>query len=281
MRRALVLLSVVVLGLLATSPVASAAEASILKPEFKLRADGFLVGLKVESDSRHVVLTLLRHGQIAYYEATAQITEDSVKAHFGRFGDLDYTFTPAAGKRPRCGGARGLREGTFRGTFDFTGENGYVKFEADHAHGTFEVVRSSECERARVDAGKGKEDEVTLTATTGRRPPVDYLLVFTLKTNKGPRLFLNGFRAEKREGMLIERGAQVITRPGALQWDPKAGTARLNPPAPFQGSAEFRRRPHGKPIWRGSLRVPLLGGGTLHLAGGRFKASLGTGSIIG
>jgi len=80
--------------------------------------------------------------------------------------------------------------------------------------------------------------------------------------------------------MLVERGVQVMTRPGALRWDLAAGTAGLTPPAPFQGSAEFRRRPHGRSIWRGSLRVPLLGGRPIHLTGGRFKASLGASSIL-
>jgi hypothetical protein len=131
-----------------------------------------------------------------------------------------------------------------------------------------------------VLSSRKREDEVTLAATTKGKRRVDCVLAFTLDTNKGPRLFLNGLRSEKREGMVIARGAQTITHVSALRWDFKAGTARLNPPAPFQGDAEFRRRPHGSPIWRGSLRVPLLGSGTLHLTGERFRASFGRGSIV-
>lgn len=291
MRRALVLIPVILVSLLAASPTVRAGEPSILKPEFTLHADGFLVRLKAETDSAHVVLTLFHHGQTAYYETAAQISEDSVKARFGRFGELDYTFTPGPGGRPKCEGGDGTSEGTFRGTFDFTGENGYVKFEAGHAHGSFEAFPTAGCEEPDptpaspkfTPAPRGRSkggDEVTLVASRGDKRRTDYFLAFTGDTKKGRRLLLNGFRAEKREGMLVERGVQVVTGAGDLKWDRAAGIARLTPPVPFQGKAEFRRRPHGKSIWRGSLRVPLLGGRPIHLVGGRFKASLGAGSIL-
>jgi len=295
MRRPLLLVPVILALLLATGPAASAGEPPIRKAEFQLRADGFLVTLKTESSSEKVVLSLYRGGQVAIYEAPAEITADSVKVRFGRLGELDYTFTPAGGKRPKCKGADGTTEGTFKGTFDFTGENDYVTIEADHAHGSFEVFPVEGCKeppsrttpptRARrtSPAGEGGgegEHEVTLAATTGGKRRVDYLLAFTLPTKKGTGLFINGFRAERREGMLIERGVQVQARLGALRWDRATGIAHLDPPAPFRGSAEFRHRPHGRSIWRGSLRIPLLGGRPLRLTGGRFKASINSGSII-
>lgn len=287
MRRALVLISVLAAALLGTGSTAAwAGEGPILKPEFKLRADGFIVQLKTESDSRHVVLTLWRHGLSAIYETAAQITEDSVTAHFGRLGDLDYTFTPATDSDPHCAGGIADPEGTFRGSFDFTGENGYVQIEADHAHGRFEVFPAAACAKAQAllrrkpAKSSGPAKEVTLTAVVGNRHRGEALLAFTLPAKKGTHLYLSGFRLEEREGMLVERGATIITRPRALKWDPQLNTARLDPPAPFKGSAEFVRRAHGKSTWLGSLRVPLLGGGTLHLAGGRFKTTFDEGSIL-
>ena len=122
---------------------------------------------------------------------------------------------------------------------------------------------------------------MTLLATDEGKRDTDLLLGFTAHTRKGRRLLLDGSRTEKSEGMLVERGVEVLARPGALAWDRAAGIAHLTPPAPFQGSAEFRRRPHGRPIWRGSLRMPLLGGGTVRLTGRRFKATLGPGSSLG
>jgi hypothetical protein len=236
MRRALVLISVFVAALLGTGLTSAwAGEPPMLKPEFRFHADGFLVQLKTESDSAHVVLTIYRHGLIAYYEAAAQITEDSVKAHFGHFGDLDYTFTAAAaaGKEGECAGARSNPEGTFRGSFEFTGENEFVKFEADRAHGSFEVFPSSGCGKSRALLRRKGEDEVTLAATTKGKRRVDYVLAFTLDTNKGPRLFLNGLRSEKREGMVIARspGDHPCGRPslGLQGWDGSAESARAFP----------------------------------------------------
>lgn len=296
MRRALLVPAVLAL-LLAASPAASAVEPSIREPEFTLHADGFLVRLKSETGAK-VVLTLYRHGQTAYYETPARITEDSVEARFGRFGELDYTFTPAAGKDPRCKGADGTSEGTFQGTFDFTGENHYVTIEADRAHGSFELFPTAGCaeppagparttrSRRAHPAGQGDrgqaeaKGEVTLQAAAGGRRRADYLLAFTLPTKRGTKLLVNGFRAEKREGMLVERGAQTAAPPSALRWDRAAGIARLTPPAPFRGGAELRRRPGGRPIWRGSLTVPILGGRPIRLTGARFKASIGSGSLV-
>lgn len=287
MRHVLALVLACIVGLLAASPASAAAEAPIRDPEFTLRADGFLVTLRGEAESARVMLTFYRHGQMSYYETAAQITEDSVKARFGRFGELDYTFTPRADKRPKCKGADGRIEGTFRGTFDFTGEDHYVSIDADHAHGSFELFPAAGCKgppAARVTedfagaarAGKGG---VTLTAAAGGRGRGTYLLAFTLPTKKGPRVFIKGFRAERLEGMVIERGVEVVARPGALDWDRAAGIARLTPPAPFRGNAELRRRPHSRSIWRGSLRIPVLGGQPIGLTGGRFRASIGSGSI--
>jgi hypothetical protein len=281
MRRALVLISVLAAALLGTaSTVAAAGERPLLKPEFELRADGFLVQLKTEPDSSRVFLSLGRHGLIAYYDTAARITEDSITAHFGRLGDLEYTFTPTPGGSPHCAGRAAAPEGTFRGSFDFTGENGYVQIEADHARGSFASFPAAACEKAQALRRRKPAKDVTLTASVGNKQRGEYLLAFTLQSKRGPRLFINGFRAERREGMQIERGAQLITGPGALRWDSRLETAHLDPPAPFRGSADFSQRPGKKPSWTGSLRTPLLGGGTLHLAGGRFKVELGHGSLI-
>jgi hypothetical protein len=295
MRRPLLVLLLVLAAIPATA--ASAAESPIRRPEFTLHADGFLVRLRSETDSSKVVLTLYRHGQTAYYETTARITEDSVEARFGKLGELDYTFAPAAGKEPRCKGADGTREGTFQGTFDFTGENRYVTIDADRAHGSFELFPAAGCEeqsagqaratpsrraRSAGPGGRGQAEakgEVTLQAAAGGRRRADYLLAFTMATKRGVKLFINGFRAEKLEGMLVERGVQTAAPPSALRWDRAAGVARLTPPAPFRGSAELRRRPHGRPIWRGSLTVPILGGSPVRLTGRRFRASIGPGSL--
>jgi hypothetical protein len=304
MRRLLLLVPAILAFLLAASPAASAAEAPIRDAEFKLSAGGFQIGLKAEAEGEKATLSLFRHGQVAIYQVPAEVTENTVKAKFGKFGELDYTFTPAVGKNPECKGADGTTEGTFTGNFDFTGENHYVSFEADHAHGTFEIFPTEGCEEpsksfkppigtpgatkpgsngskdAKPDAGNS-EDQATLGVASRGKRFVSYLLVSPLVTKDGgTRIFFYAFRAEKLKGMLVERGAEVAAGLGAFRWDLDAGTAHVEPPAPFTGSADFERRPHGNPIWRGSLGVPVLGGKRMRLTGPGFRASLGSGTLL-
>jgi hypothetical protein len=304
MRRLLLLVPAVLALLLAASPAALAAEGPIHGAEFKLKADGFQIEVKAGSENEKVTLSLFRHGQVAIYQAPAKITENTVQAKIGDFGELDYTFTPGVGKSPECKGADGTTEGTFTGTFDFTGENHYVSFEVGQAHGTFELFPLEACEGSPKSskpstvespvgpaalisskggaAGAGKsEDKATLIATTGGKRLVSYLLASPLVTKGGAKIFFFAMRAEKLKGLLVERGAEVAAGLGAFRWNLDAGTAHVAPPAPFTGSAEFKRRPHGKPIWRGSLSVPVLGGKPMHLTGPGFHANLGSGTLLG
>jgi hypothetical protein len=292
-RRAVLILVASLAALLAAVPVAPAAEAPIREASFELHADGFLVGVKNEVGEEKVVLTLDRHGQVAYYEAPAEIGDDTMKARFGQFGELDYEFTPGPKTKPCVG----PREGTFRGTFDFTGENGYVQIEADHVHGSFEGGPVKGCKESpgppippptivhasgsRVTAvTRLANDEATLAASDSRRPPLHSLLVFDIATKKGTRTYFYGFQDERLEGMLIARGAEVPAPASTFRFDLDAGTARVDPPAPFRGSATFTRRPGARAVWRGSLTVPVLGEGRVRLAGPAFTARLDAGSPI-
>lgn len=83
-------------------------------------------------------MILYRDSQVAYYAAPAKVTADQVTARFGSLGELDYHFAPKRNGHIDCTGAE-EGEAVFEGTFDFTGENGYVQIEADHAEGSFQV----------------------------------------------------------------------------------------------------------------------------------------------
>jgi hypothetical protein len=88
------------------------------------------------------------------------------------------------------------------------------------------------------------------------------------------------FEQEKREGMTIARGAEAVGAGRDFTWDFQAGTARIEPPAPFTGTATFLQRAGGRSSWRGSLRAPLLGGRPFRLAGPPFRAKLIKGSPL-
>ena len=288
--RALALLAAFAAGVLCiASPAKAAPGRSLIEAKFELHQQGFKVIVETEAGEEKVVLNLYRHGQVAAYETPATFGEDSLQAHFGRFGELDYAFDPD----PVSSDCRGLGKGTFRGSFDFTGENDFVHFEADRARGTF-ITTSSSCkeapgkplpsphfEAAAATLGRAAapEEEVTLAARS-RRSPFRFLLVFTAEYKGHPQAFFNAFREEKLEGMLIARGVQTSAGLDSFHWDLDAGTARLDPPAPLLGSAVLRPRRHGPPVWTGSLRAPVLGGKPIRLAGPGIVAQLDAGSPI-
>lgn len=286
MRRAVHILVASLAAPLVLSPVASAAEAPIRDVKFELHEGGFLVAVKSEIAEEKVVLTLYRHSEVAMYETSAEFTDTTVKARFGQLGELDYAFTPAS----RSGSCSGLADGTYEGTFTFTGENEYVKFDADRAHGTFLGSPRKGCKEARrapasrpagSEAKRGAvDDEASLLAHSSLPLPARSLVVFESVVKGRPRVFFSAFEEEKAEGMLIARGAQAAGSRRDFTWNLKAGTARIDPPAPFTGSATFKRRPGGHPVWRGSLRAPMLGGQPFRLTGGDFQAQLIKGSLL-
>ena len=287
MMRAVLILAASVAALLVPSSVASAAEVPLHEAKFELREDGFLVTLKSEIGEEKVVLTLDRHGEVAYYETDAELTDDTVKARFGGLGELDYTFTPTE----RAGPCSEFADGTFEGTFTFTGENEYVKFEADRARGSLLGPLRKGCKGARqaraavtgTAAKTGRdaaEDVASLLVHSGRPLPIRSMLVFEVEENHRRHVLFSAFETEKEDGMLIARGAQAVAPRRDFSWNLEAGTAHIAPPAPFTGRATFKRRPGARPVWRGSLRAPMLGGQPFRLAGGDLRAQLIEGSPL-
>ncbi len=288
MRRALVLIATTLAAFLAASPAASAAEGWTGLVKFNLRAGGFRVSAQSEVDHEKakLLLSLYRHGEVAIYEAPAEIDGEHVKARFGSLGELDYTFVPSGHPGPCVESFKG----TYQGTFHFTGENDFVSFEAGQAPGTYRGPpkdcagagprRSSAAPRPAVAEDEGPDaDEATLTATSGHKLPADVLLAVRYEDESGrPRVFCSAYHEEREEGMLIARGAQVAAAPRSFTYDLDTGTARVAPPAPFTGSATFKRLSGKRTAWRGSLRMPVLGEQPRRLTGSAFTARLSEGS---
>jgi hypothetical protein len=284
-RLAFICLSVA--ALLAVGPSASAEGAPVRQFEFKLREDGFKVTVKDDPGEEKVLMTLFRDGEVAYYETPAEVGEDSVRARFGQLGELDYTFTPA----PRARSCGKPTRGTFEGTFNFTGENEYVKFAVAKALGRFDGPATDGCEEAgrrpaafRARGGgpktEGADDEATLGAHTRLPLPARSLLVFEFVRKGRSMVAFDAFQQEKKEGMRVARGAAAVGPRSTFIWNLEAGTAHLDPPAPFTGTATYKRRPKGRPVWRGSLAAPVPGGAPIRLTGDEFVVQLIKGSIV-
>ncbi len=285
MRRALVLTGVLCAGLLvAVSALAAGAGREVERElAFGLDAEGFTVRVFVSNNDGDVNATMIvnRGPQVAYYSTPAEVTAERVTARFGGLGELDYRFAPKRKGSVDCNGAE-EGEAVFEGTFDFTGENGYVHIEADRAEGSFQIYpEPKSCPQKRfarrvVPYHPSYSDEgATLQASAGSRAKRRMREVNVFDPGRrGPhKVALFATLAEEREGMTVARGVQLTAGSGAFRWNLEKGTATLRPPAPFSGSATFTRHGHdGHGTWKGSLGMPILGGEPVELAGSEFRA---------
>jgi hypothetical protein len=285
MRRALVLAGVFCAGLLVAVPVLAAGAGREVERElaFALDVEGFSVDVFVSNNDGDVDATMIlsRGPQVAYYIAPAKVTAERVTARFGTLGELDYRFASKSNGSIDCSGAE-EGEAVFEGTFDFTGENGYVHIEAAHAEGSFQIYpEPKSCQQKRVARRavpyhpSYSNEGATLQSRAGSpaKGRIREVSVFD-EGQRGPhKVFVFATLAERREGLTVARGVQLTAGSGAFRWNLEKGTATLRPPAPFTGSATFTRRGHhGHGTWKGSLGMPILGGEPVELAGGRFRA---------
>ncbi len=285
MRRALVLLGVLFAGLLgAVAALAAGAEREVERElTIVLDIEGFAGGVFVSNNDGDVnaVLILFRGAQVAYYSTPAVVTAERVTARFGGLGELDYRFAPKRNGRVDCSGSE-EGEAVFEGSFDFTGENGYVHIEADHAEGSFQVYpEPKNCTPKRLARQVASyhpsysDEGATLQATDISRAEgtAREVIVFDDGRHGPHKVAIDAFLSEKREGMGVARGVQLTAGSSAFRWNLKKGTATLRPPAPFTGSATFTRHGHdGHGTWRGSLGMPILGGEPVELTGREFRA---------
>lgn len=269
MRRALVLVSVfaaALLGLgLAISGGPDAASGYYEEQEdviFGLEVEGFTVSVFAEDNDgdQTASLTISRDGLTSEYIAPATLTDHSVVAKFGILGAVNFRFKPKKATRKCHGGL------TFTGTFTFTGENGYVHIDADHAEGGGLEQVYSGCGGTRGEPPRAGvvATGVYLEAISGswKHGTARKVGAAEYRTRGGRRsVNISGFVREEREGMIVGRGATVTADSSAFRRNLKAGTATLRPPAPFVGSATLKPGHGGKGIWEGSLQLSILDGG--------------------
>jgi hypothetical protein len=279
--------AIVLLLAVATAPAASPETGTVVNVELKLKASNGLRAQLETSDEETVTLEFRRKDRLVSYEVKGEVTEEGLKVRFGRLGLIDVAFTPSrtlsstAPAQGCTGEPRTLREGTFTGTIDFTGERNYVRIEAPQVEGSMSVISQWQCPeeptpfarsaRPLALSSRGEEKAATLYAF-GRRCSC-YFAARVHSKGKGRSIFY-GAKAERREGMEILRG--IIARAGvsAFVVDRAAGIATVRPPLPFRGQATLTRRPGQRPLWRSTIQMPFLGTAPVNPQGPDFLVSL-------
>ena len=222
-----------------------------------------------------------RNEQLVSYEVKGKVTERGLKARFGRLGLIDVAFTPTrtlgstAPSEGCTGNPRTLREGTFAGTIEFSGERGFVRIEAPAAEGSMSVVSQWQCPdppaRPSASSPRSGADAATLYAF-GRS--CDCYLVASVHFRRGGGSRFSAVQVERREGMEIVRASGASAGTGALVVDFATGTASIRPPLPFRGQARLEPRPGGRYLWRGAIRMPFLGSAPVSVTRPDFLISL-------
>jgi hypothetical protein len=262
--------------------------------EFGLPANN---GLHVHvANYEKITLEIERKGRLVTYEVPGEVTETGLKAQFGQLGLIDVTFKPTKTRTDQppkgCKGRPStLSEGLFVGTIKFTGEREYVQIDATQAKGMLNIWRESEwrCHRHRGpirihraqrppalrsrQQSEAEKEPATLAAASRRCNCFFVAVAERDRRGRGPSAFF-GAQFEEREGMEISRVTSAEAGASTFVFDHAAGTAKVHPPQPFTGDGIFKRRPHGRDLWRSTIQVPLLGADPLRLGDTGFRASL-------
>lgn len=223
--------------------------------------------------------TVSRHGASVFYEASATVTADAIRADLGRIGKVDVVRRPSGLEktvRPKClGGAQTYEPATYEGVIEFNGEEGYTRAREEHvAQLPVWLVFSDHgpCGGGSGEASGPGEPGARLRGVSfahGRG------LSFQVNKNspKAQAIFTASLK-ERRGGIRIDRELTGEAPPGAFRFDPHLRTATLSPQAPFSGSASLSRsRNSFSPIWTGDLELAFPGR-SVPLTGSRVHVSL-------
>jgi hypothetical protein len=200
-----------------------------------------------------------------------------IEADLGSLGSIAMRFRPSAtGKIVRspknCSPHQAYRRpGTFSGSFRFTGEASYAAFEATEVKGSIGTPEDFICATFGPSNGPLM---LYLNAGTSRRYLSSGFLAFAaLRKANDPRYV--EFTAESREqveGLSVRRFVSEVARASSFLVGSRLHRATVTPPAPFSGSASFRRPGNGgTSSWSGSLSVSFLGKPDVPLTGPGFR----------
>lgn len=294
MRSALVRIALLAASLLAAALLVVPAAGAAAKPAREIVIDAHVAGFHInvfgsESGGKQLAILYLRRGhQFAEYAASAQITGSTFEAKFGTLGELDYSFGPQGSVEVECFGVADSKA-SFAGTFEFTGERGYIHFDLPRVDGSYSAAASPGCKATSPPTPKPRGsqelldqrfvgDGATLSVSTkpkeidgkDRRLGID---CYRGKTSK--QATVTAVVGEYGRGVTSIRGVTLTAPARAFGWDFGSYTATVTPSGLFTGTAKLVHHPDGSSSFVGSLRVPILGESEpVRMAGPRFRPKL-------
>jgi hypothetical protein len=246
-------------------------------------------GISLSAGAGFASLLARGHHATVEYAARGVAGKGRIKARFGGLGRVSLRFHPR-GKahlleepEGNCrGGDSLIQHGVFIGKLDFEGEQGYTRIHASRIKGTVTHTKRQVCENSGGDeGGEGPPSSLkwTLLSATADENKVSFN-AFRTEFKSKPRLNGTSFSAtiieSSQRGFAIFRSIQTTSGLSAfdvLSSHGRVDEATVTPPAPFSGSANYRRAVAKKSeTWLGSLAGDFPGLGTVSLAGPEFCA---------
>jgi hypothetical protein len=249
-----------------------------------------VLGLPGDSERGQVLIGVLRdRTAVAVYFVPATVTGDpllplgaagtatSIQADLGALGGISFTFHPSGETKTdrSCDGRpSSYSAGTYQGTFEFHGEEGYTRAIATRTALKPELLHELECGGSRSVLEEGGPGLPGARLYLTSRKHGQYLSLQVNKNHQEARVTLEAILQERRGRIAIIRQVRDRMPSQVFSFDPMLRTATLSPPAPFSGHATFRRAAAPVNRWRGNLSIDFPGESNLPLTGSGLQATL-------
>lgn len=250
---------------------------------FELRgSNGYSATVWAFPAARHsrpgVVLVYVRGRSSAVnYFAPATVTETAIRARLGDLGEIDVDFKPSGRRRRErsvCGGKPiAFDSGSYVGTIDFTGEQGYTEIHATEAKGDLQFALDILCPGGGGSTGSGPGLPGAELSVVHHLSGVGASLTVE-KNTPAARSTFEASVAEERDGVGIERFVGIRAPSTAFEFDSQLRVAVVEPPPPFFGRATFHRNARPANRWSGHLSVDFPGRSGVSITAGAPSAKL-------
>jgi hypothetical protein len=227
------------------------------------------------------------HSEVEY-TAPGTVTEEKMEARFGSLGSVDVHFESSGQVREAinyCDSTHptvAVDLGSFAGKIEFRGERGYTTVTAEEAEGGVgnDLALPGEPENARCQAtaagGENRQNAKFTSLDAGAsKTGVGFTANATTEVegtdaSATSNVIMSAGSFTKEQKMEISRSITVEAPASDFAFDDALDTATVEAPAPFTGTAHFRKG--ATPAWSGSLKAPIPGLGLVRLAGPGFRA---------
>jgi hypothetical protein len=256
--------------------------------QVQLRASkGYVISLS--GGDGFASLAVQGHHAVVQYFAKGAASKGRIKARFGSLDRVALRFHPRGKAHVRkepedgCrGGDSLIQPGVFVGKLDFEGEQGYTEIHASRIKGTVTHTRRQVCKNSGGEEGEeGFPSSLGLTFLNATDDESGSSFnAFKIESKSKPGRSATSFSAtvvESPPGFSVSRSIQVTAEDSSafsvVTSHGHVDEATVTPPAPFSGSATYRRAVAKKSeTWAGTLAGNFPGLGTVSLAGPTFCA---------